>query len=333
MGVVAVFCVVLACCLLLVSNTRWWMWRQIPHHRRRSVASALRRLVVCGCVSVRRDAGVPSFSSWSQHHRGTSRCLWRWHGSPTSTAYPWRHVCACVVASQGLAAFGPQGAVLGPLLVTVAVATYTFLRKALHDSQAAAETLLGQLSPQPQPRTSARRRVVWGAPIRGIETPKGGVATTPAHTAQVATADAAGLGARKPARAPASAPPARRRAVAAGRARCIGDSPAGADAGSGLLAAVQAQCRNGGSRSAHSSIPEGAEECAEGGISPMERTAPASPARARAQATTVGEESSCGVGGDGQGATEAVASPQRRLCAANATALQRSPRRRAVLDA
>ena len=135
------------------------------------------------------------------------------------------------------------------------------------------------------------------------------------------------------ARAPASAPPARRRAVAAGRARCIGDSPAGADAGSGLLAAVQAQCRNGGSRSAHSSIPEGAEECAEGGISPMERTAPASPARARAQATTVGEESSCGVGGDGQGATEAVASPQRRLCAANATALQRSPRRRAVLDA
>lgn len=233
----------------------------------------------------------------------------------------------------GLAAFGPQGAVLGPLLVTVAVATYTFLRKALHDSQAAAETLLGQLSPQPQPRTSARRRVVWGAPIRGIETPKGGVATTPAHTAQVATAEAAGLGARKPARAPASAPPARRRAVAAGRARCIGDSPAGADAGSGLLAAVQAQCRNGGSRSAHSSIPEGAEECAEGGISPMERTAPASPARARAQATTVGEESSCGVGGDGQGATEAVASPQRRLCAANATALQRSPRRRAVLDA
>ena len=46
-----------------------------------------------------------------------------------------------------------------------------------------------------------------------------------------------------------------------------------------------------------------------------------------------GDDDARGVGGDGQGATEAVASPQRRLCAANATALQRSPRRRAVLDA
>lgn len=40
-----------------------------------------------------------------------------------------------------MAAFGPQGTVIGPLLVSVVVAAHTFLRKALHDSQARADAL------------------------------------------------------------------------------------------------------------------------------------------------------------------------------------------------
>jgi len=51
------------------------------------------------------------------------------------------------ITKQGVAAFGPQGTVLGPLLVSIGVATFTFLRKAVHDAQTNAERLMAVGSP------------------------------------------------------------------------------------------------------------------------------------------------------------------------------------------